>query len=119
MKKGVSKETSKKYEINQQDDLKNDNIINENDKRSEKSIQKYFRESQVLDNHYDFGALVKSDEEINTPNNFLKEYKKQTKNVDLFYKRQLELNEAKYDKLLIDIQNKNKTTVILFQFTKN
>lgn len=100
------------------EDIKNENnVINDNFDKSEKSVNNYFYKENVLntDNLLEFGSQIKDDEEIYILSNFIREYRKQTKNVDHFFKNQLKLNEAKLEKILNDIHLKNKSSVMKFK----
>lgn len=96
------------------------NVINEKaDAQSEKSLISYkTRETNKneKDQVYEFTAVVKGVDEIYSYSSFIKEYNKQVKNVDGFYKGQLKLNNARFEKILVDLDNKNKSSVIFIEY---
>ena len=65
---------------------------------------------------HEFGSQIKDEEDLYDMPNFLREYKKQTKNVDYFYINQLKLNEAKFEKILNDIELKNQKSSVKIKY---
>lgn len=68
------------------------------------------------DHFYEFGSLVKAEEEIYSLQNFVREFKTQVKNVDNFYITQLKLNSEKFEKISSGIKNRNQSSVISLIF---
>jgi intergrase/recombinase len=104
-----------------QETSNNDNVINDILDKSEKSGNNYIYKERDLnnDNLYEFGSQMKDEEDLYDMPNFLREYKKQTKNVDYFYGNQLKLNEAKFEKILNDIQLKNKKSSVKIKYLRH
>jgi hypothetical protein len=103
-----------------EDDNKSENVINNISDDKECNKNKNFNDisnkesSFHHDNMFDFGSLVKGNEYMYNFSYFLKEYKRQTKNVDHFYKNQLKINDSKFEKILTEIKNKNRSSVKYF-----
>jgi len=97
------------------EDIKNENIINENFNNSDKSVIQYFykENDKNTDSLYEFGSQIKDDEEIFNFSDFIKEYRKQTKNVDHFYRNQLKINQVKFEKILNNIRLKNYSSSVI------